>query len=112
MLIRLERTVEEGSAIGYVAGVGAEWFLLQVVADDINFDGYQAMRIADLSEFELAVVGGQRALVKWRVVSLPVVVLDLKIAVLQQTLGNHQVVRLVTLGRLRRRLAGEPTNDD
>ena len=53
-LVRVERdTVEPGAAAtGYVVAVGPEFFLLQLVADDINFDGFQAMRIAHLTTLE------------------------------------------------------------
>jgi len=46
-LIRLTRTFEEGEVCGYVLDLGAEWFVLALVSDRINFDGFECFRIED-----------------------------------------------------------------
>ena len=52
-LVRLWREdIEHGSALGYIEGVGDEWFTLCFVGPDINFDGFSCMRSVDVTEFD------------------------------------------------------------
>jgi hypothetical protein len=49
-LVRLPRSVEDGWINGYISLVGAEFFLVCVVSGEIRFDGFQAVRFADLTK--------------------------------------------------------------
>jgi hypothetical protein len=50
--------IEPGSYIGYVLGVGAEFFLLWVVDDDMRSNGWVALRHQDISHLEAPYVLG------------------------------------------------------
>lgn len=47
-MVRFERRLEPGSVSGYVAGVGADLFLLVLVNDSIRFDGFQVFHNRDV----------------------------------------------------------------
>jgi hypothetical protein len=49
-LVRLHRSVEDGWTNGYISLLGAEFFLVCVVSSEIRFDGFQALRFADLTK--------------------------------------------------------------
>src|SRR4051794_22568710 len=46
------RLIEAHHADVFVVGVGAEWVLLQPVRDRIDLDGYEALRLRDISKIE------------------------------------------------------------
>jgi hypothetical protein len=50
VLVRIARTIEPGTVNGYVIDVGPEFFLLCVVNDQVQFDGFTAMRLDDIEE--------------------------------------------------------------
>ena len=53
-LVCLERAdIEEGHALGYILDIGPQFFLLKFVAEDIAFNGFQAMRIEDVTKLEV-----------------------------------------------------------
>jgi hypothetical protein len=52
-LVRVTRSVERGSADGYVVGVGPEWFALALVSDLIIYDGFQLVRLKEVSSVEV-----------------------------------------------------------
>jgi hypothetical protein len=49
MLVRLERRVEAGYVSGYVCDVSAQLVLLQVVSDEIHYDGFAIYRLNDIT---------------------------------------------------------------
>jgi hypothetical protein len=52
-LVRLYRDdLESVGVVGYVLGVGPEFFLLALVGDDIRFNGFEALRVRDVTEVE------------------------------------------------------------
>jgi len=53
-LMRLYRPFEEGSISGYVLGVGAEFFLLADVSDQIWLNGFECLRLVDIEQLEPA----------------------------------------------------------
>jgi hypothetical protein len=52
-LVRVRRSLEPGSANGYVVNVGPHFFSLLFVSDLIIFDGFRVFRIRDLSSVEV-----------------------------------------------------------
>lgn len=50
-LIRLERSLEQGFANGYVIATGSKWVLVAIVSDAILPAGYKAFRLTDISVF-------------------------------------------------------------
>jgi hypothetical protein len=51
-LVRVKSSVETGWADGFVVDVGRDFILLCLVADLIVYNGFQAVRLADLSEVQ------------------------------------------------------------
>ena len=49
-LVRFSRRFEQSPLTGYVLDVGPKFFLLAVVSDRIWFDGFECLRIGDVSE--------------------------------------------------------------
>lgn len=53
-LVRLYRDdIESAGVVGYVLGVGPEFFLLALVGEDIRYNGFEALRIRDVTEVEV-----------------------------------------------------------
>lgn len=48
VLVRFERRFEAGHVTGYVVGVGPKFFLLQLVSNEIHFNGFECFRASDL----------------------------------------------------------------
>lgn len=49
----LHRSIEGTESLrGYIAGAGARWVLLQAVSDHIFMNGFIAVRVEDVAEFE------------------------------------------------------------
>jgi hypothetical protein len=44
VLVEFTRSVEEGSVVGYVLAIGAQFFLLALVEDNARFNGFQCLR--------------------------------------------------------------------
>lgn len=49
-LVRLTRRFETSRARGYVLDVGPKFFLLSVLSDRVWLDGFQCLRVADVSD--------------------------------------------------------------
>lgn len=52
-LIRFRRRFEDHRIAGYVLDVGPKFFLLALVSDRIRFDGYECLRVSDVSRIEI-----------------------------------------------------------
>jgi hypothetical protein len=44
--------IEGGRELGEVVAVGAKWFLYRIISDSIYYDGFGAMRIANISQMD------------------------------------------------------------
>jgi hypothetical protein len=51
--VKVRRSVETGSVLGYVLDVGPDFFLVLVVGDDIHYDGFQAFRQQDVTSVDV-----------------------------------------------------------
>jgi hypothetical protein len=51
-LVRIHRSCEEGHVTGYVCSLSSELVLVHVVSDDIRFDGFQALRLRDVTRVQ------------------------------------------------------------
>ena len=52
-VVRITREAFESQGeLGYVEALGEEWLLLGLISDDIWFNGFTVVRIADISEIE------------------------------------------------------------
>jgi hypothetical protein len=56
-LVRFSRPFEQGTIIGKVLDVGPEFFMLALVADNVQYDGFQCFRIRDVRQIELSDAG-------------------------------------------------------
>ncbi|MGV3719437.1 MAG: hypothetical protein ACO1SX_00890 [Actinomycetota bacterium] len=52
MLVRVRRSVERGWATGYVLDVGRKWLLMAVIWEANRYDGFEVVRLRDISELE------------------------------------------------------------
>ena len=52
VFVKFERPFEPGTFEGYVLDVGPQFFLLAVVREDMRFDGFSCLRIADVRRLQ------------------------------------------------------------
>ncbi|MGA2051297.1 MAG: hypothetical protein ABSG96_26710 [Terracidiphilus sp.] len=53
MLVKFWSPFEPGSAYGYVLDIGPRFFLLGLIGDEVRFNGFQCMRLADVRQLRV-----------------------------------------------------------
>lgn len=65
-LVRIERKFRKRADTidGVISGVGREWVVVETLADGVHFDGWTALRVADIGAIKLASKSSQRFLAR------------------------------------------------